>query len=87
VTEMMAMTKPSANGDRSLPKRGGPRGLMPSTWLERTLRLEYVDSDGKGQKTSGKLLDIYPTGPILAIGGARTLLLWERLVLVELREG
>jgi hypothetical protein len=34
------MTAPDKNGTPSLPKRGGPKGLLPSTWLKRTLRLE-----------------------------------------------
>jgi hypothetical protein len=47
MTEILeAMTRPDSNGTPSLPKRGGPKGLLPSTWLERTLRLEYVDGFG-----------------------------------------
>jgi hypothetical protein len=86
MTEMMAMTKPTTNGDKPLPKRSGPKTLLPATWLERTVRIEYIDAFGEGQKTSGKLLDLCPTGPVLGIGGARTVLAWDRLVLVELRE-
>ena len=41
---------------------------------------------GSGQQTSGVLLDFYPTGPVLSIGGAKTLLPWDRLVLCELVE-
>ena len=29
-----AMTKPDSNGTPSLPKRAGPKGLLPSTWLD-----------------------------------------------------
>jgi hypothetical protein len=39
-----------------------------------------------GQAASGTLLDLYPAGPILNIGGAKTLLSWDRLVLCELVE-
>jgi hypothetical protein len=81
-----AMTAPDVNGQPSLPKRNGPKGLLPTTWLERTLKLEYVDGFGVGQATSGTLLDLYPAGPILNIGGAKTLLSWDRLVLCELVE-
>jgi len=70
-----------------LPQRGGPKGLMPSTWTGRSLRIEYVDCDGSGQKTSGTLLDLYPTGPVLNIAGARVLISWDRLCLVELASG
>jgi hypothetical protein len=45
LTEIIqAMTRPDANGAPSLPKRGGPKGLLPSTWLDRTLKVEYTDA-------------------------------------------
>jgi hypothetical protein len=81
-----AMTRPDASGAPSLPKRGGPKGLLPSPWLERTLKVEYLDSHGKGRETSGTLLDLYPFGPVLSIGGAKTALSWDALVLAELVE-
>jgi hypothetical protein len=34
-----AMTPPDVNGQPSLPKRRGSKGLLPSTWLERTLNV------------------------------------------------
>jgi hypothetical protein len=87
LTEILeAMIRPDVNGTPALPKRAGPKGLVPSTWLERTLKLEYVDAFGVGQATSGTLLDLYPVGPVLNIGGAKTLLWWNRLVLCELVE-
>jgi hypothetical protein len=87
LTEILeAMTAPTVDGQPSLPKRTGPKGLLPSTWLERTLKLEYVDGFGVGQATSGTLLDLYPVGPVLNIGGAKTLLSWDRLVLRQLVE-
>ncbi len=87
MTEILeAMTRPDVNGTPSLPKRTGPKGLLPSTWLARTLKLEYVDAFGVGQATSGILLDLYPAGPVLSMGGAKTLICWERLVICELVE-
>jgi hypothetical protein len=87
LTEILeAMTRPDSNGTPALPKRAGPKGLLPSTWLERTLKVAYTDCYGSGQETSGTLLDLYPAGPILNIGGAKTLLSWEQLVLCELVE-
>ena len=80
-----AMTRPDVNGTPSLPKRNGPKGLLPSTWLERTLRLEYV-ACGELRTTRATLLDTYPSGPVLNIGGAKTLISWDRLVLCELVE-
>jgi hypothetical protein len=81
-----AMTRPDVNGTPSLPKRSAPKGLLPSTWLERTLKLEYVNAFGSGVQTSGTLLDLYPAGPVLGIGGAKTLISWDRLAVVELVE-
>ncbi len=91
MTEQMAvnMSAPDKNGTSqglALPKRSAPKGLLPSTWLERTLRVQYVDAYGGGQETSGVLLDLYPAGCVLNIKGAKTLLCWERLVLCELVE-
>ena len=62
------------------------RGLLPRTWVGRGVRLEYVDAYESAQETSGILLDIYPVGPILSLGGAKTCLSWDRVVLVELVE-
>jgi hypothetical protein len=81
-----AMTKPNVNGAPSLPKRNAPKGMLPSTWLARTLRVQYLDAYGDGQETSGTLLDYFPAGPILDIRGAKTLISWDRLAVVELAE-
>jgi len=81
-----AMTRPDTNGTPSLPKRAGPKGLMPSTWLERTLKVAYVDVSGAGVETSGTLLDLYSAGPVLNVAGAKTLIAWDRIVLAELVE-
>ncbi len=60
--------------------------LLPSTWLERTLKVAYTDCYGGGVETSGTLLDLYPAGPVLNVAGPKTLICWERLVLCELVE-
>jgi hypothetical protein len=80
------MTAPDVNGQPSLPRRSGPKGLLPSTWLERTLKVAYTDCYGSGQETSGTVLDLHPAGPVLNIGGAKTLISWDRLVLCEMVE-
>jgi hypothetical protein len=79
------MTAPDKNGAPALPKRVGPKGLLPSTWLSRALRLEYVVC-GQLRETTGTLLDVYPAGPVLNAGGARTLISWDTLAVVELVE-
>jgi hypothetical protein len=87
LTEILeAMTRPDSNGTPSLPKRSGLKGLLPSTWLERTLKVAYTDRYGSGQETSGILLDLSPFGLVVNITGANTVISWERLVLVELVE-
>jgi hypothetical protein len=85
VTEILeAMTAPTVDGTPSLPRRGGPKGLLPSTWIERSLKVSYVDAFGSGVQTSGTLLDLYPAGPVLGIGTTKTMISWDRLVLAEL---
>ncbi len=79
-----AMTTPASYGDAPLPKRNGYRGMLPSTWAGRELRVEYADAGGEPTHTSGTLLDWYPVGVILSLSGAKTLIPWERLVLLEL---
>ena len=85
MTEILeAMTAPDVNGTPALPRRGGPKGLLPSTWLERTLKVAYLEAFGAGVETSGTLLDLYPAGPVLGIGTTKTIISWDRLVLCEL---
>ena len=80
----LAMTRPDVNGAPALPKRSAPKGLLPSTWLERTLKVAYVDADGAGVETSGTLLDLYPFGPVLSLSGEKTALSWDCLRAVTL---
>ena len=71
MTEILdAMTRPDSNGTPSLPKRSAPKGLLPSTWLERTLKLEYVDGFGAGVEASGVLL-VLPGRPDPECGGSQ----------------
>lgn len=78
------MTAPTTNGDRPAARRIGTRSMLPSTWISRELRVEYVGADGKAVTTDGTLLDWCPVGPILLIAGARTIVGWDRVTLVEL---
>ena len=79
------MSKPDANGQVHV-KRTGPRGLLPSTWIERTLRIQYIDAFGTGAETSGVLADLYPFGMVVNIKGAKTALSWDAVRVVELVE-
>jgi hypothetical protein len=74
-------------GGIPLPRRSGPKTMLPSTWLNRGLKVSYTDCYGGGQETSGTLLDLYPAGPVLNIAGSRTMICWDRLCLVELADG
>jgi hypothetical protein len=69
---------------RVFPKRNSHRGMLPATWTGRTLRLEYADANGRGQKASGTLLDWTPVGPVLNLHRAKTVIGWGRIVLYEL---
>jgi hypothetical protein len=80
-----AMTAPDSNGTPALPKRGGPKGLLPSTWLERAVRIQYTDAYGAGVETSGVLADLYPFGMVVTSEGATKMCLsWEAVRVVEL---
>ena len=79
-------TTPGSNGEPVLPRRT-PRGLLPSTWTGRTLKVEYVGGDGLSATTSGCLLELMPFGPILkSSAGDKFALSWDAIRLVELKE-
>ena len=80
----LAMTRPESNGTPALPKRSGPKALLPSTWVERTLKVAYVDASGSGVESTGTLLDLYPFGPVMSLEGEKTALAWESLRSVTL---
>jgi hypothetical protein len=80
------MTAPTTNGDPPLPKRVGTRTMLPSTWLSRDIRVQYVGAAGDARETTATLLDWSPVGLLLSVAGGKTLLAWERLVLAELIE-
>jgi hypothetical protein len=47
-----AMTAPTVDRQTSLPTRAGSKGLLPNTWLERTLRVSYTDCHGSRQEVA-----------------------------------
>lgn len=79
-----AMPTPPGWDDAPLPKRNGHKGLLPGTWLNRELRIEYIDAAGKATTTTAVLLDWFPFGPVLNMSGTRSLVAWERVTLIEL---
>jgi hypothetical protein len=75
-----------AQGSIPLPRRNAPRGLLPSSWLGRSVRVAYVDAYGDGTEGTAALLDWCGTGPIMNLAGERTVLAWEALRTVTLAE-
>jgi len=73
-------------GGSSVSTQTARQTTLPTTWLGRTLRLQYVDAFGEGMETSGTLLDLSPVGMIVNIKGAKTLLSWDAVRVVELVE-
>jgi hypothetical protein len=83
--EMMAAPVLSDNGHKSFTaRRATPKGLLPSTWLQRELRIEHCVG-GAVRETVGTLADLYPAGPIQLVDGRRTLISWDTLCVCELR--
>jgi hypothetical protein len=86
-TSAEMMVAPDNNGRPTLPKQSATRSMVPTTWLARSLRVEYVGAAGDARETTATLLDWCPVGLLLNIAGANTLLCWERVVRCELIEG
>jgi hypothetical protein len=82
----MVQTRPQTNGEPLQAKPAGVRTLMPTTWLQHELRIEYRNGDGKAARSSGNLLDWCPAGVILNCDGVRTIFAWDRIVTYELKE-
>jgi hypothetical protein len=59
---------------------------LPSTWLNRTLRVQYRNAFDEGVETSGVLAGLFPFGMILNIASARTVIAWDCVRVVELVE-
>ncbi len=82
--ETTLYTAPKTNVDAPLPRRAGARTMLPASWISRAVKIEYVGAAGDPQETTGTLLDWCGVGPIFNLGGARTVVGWDRLVLCEL---
>jgi hypothetical protein len=79
-------TIPKTNGEAPLPRKAGTRTMLPSSWISRAVKIEYVGAGGEMQQTSATLLDWCGMGPVFSLGGARTVVGWDRLVLCELAD-
>jgi hypothetical protein len=67
----ICVTAPTTDGDKPLPCRAGMRGMLPSTWIDRALQLEYVGAAGETRETSAILLDWCPLGIIVNVAAPR----------------
>ncbi len=67
-------------------KRDAPRGMLPSTLMGCSLRVEYTNSDGSGREISGVLLDWCPVEPVPNVRRARPLVSCDRIGILELVE-
>jgi hypothetical protein len=67
-----------------LARRGGPKQLLPGSWVGRTLKVEYVDGYGAGAEATGACLDLYPFGIVLNLSGQRAAVSWDALRVVTL---
>jgi len=65
---------------------GSGRAALPSTWLNRSLRIQCRNAFDDGVETSGILAGLFPFGMILNIRGARTVISWDAVRVVELVE-
>ena len=65
-------TAPSTNGDKLLPKRAGMRTMLPSAWIGKTIRLEYIGA-ADAPEISATFLDWTPVGLLLNIAGGEDL--------------
>ena len=78
--------RPSIRGEMPVAPRSGAgaKTCLPSTWLERPVRIERVDAYGNGVESSGTFLEERPFGVILNLAGERTWLSLEGLRAVAL---
>ena len=86
-TTIVGQTNGGSTGvGQSIPleRRGGPRTLLPSSWVSRTVRVSYMDAGGAGVESEGTLLDLYPFGVVMNLEGERAVIAWECLRVVTL---
>ncbi len=65
---------------------GSGRTALPSTWLNRGLSIQYRNAYDEGVETSGILAGLFPFGMIVNIKGAKTVISWDAVRVVELVE-
>ncbi len=82
-----AAPRVSPDGSRLLARRPG-RELFPASWLRHRAAVSYDNGSGApgGGDLSGVLLEWCGAGLIVQTNGSKSLLPWERVVMVELLE-
>jgi hypothetical protein len=80
------VTKPGSNGEAPTARRQ-PKGLLPYSWLNHTLKIDFVEADGTAGTASGAYVEQYGFGPVLKSSlGDKFAISWDRLVQVQLKE-
>ena len=51
------MAKPASYDDTPSPRRRGPKGMLPESWMNRSLKIDYLSANGAGTTAKGRLLD------------------------------
>jgi hypothetical protein len=84
-TQVGPLLTPDAS--RLLARRPG-RELFPASWRRHGVRISYDDGSGApgGTDLSGVLLEWCGTGLIVQANGSKSLLPWERIVMVDLTD-
>ena len=70
------------DGSYQLTARRPGRELFPASWLRHRVEITY-----DGGSLAGVLLEFCSVGLIVQAGGAKKLVSWDALQLVELQEG
>ena len=79
------MATPASYDDTPLPRRQVPKGMLPGSWMNRSLKIDYLSADGAGTPTRGTLLDWLSTEPYLSVDGVRTIIAWDAIRSIESR--
>jgi hypothetical protein len=59
--------------------------MVPTTWVNQQVLIEYATADGSGASTSAVLLDWCGLGLIVAMNRPRAVIPWDSIRWLELR--
>jgi hypothetical protein len=81
---MAERTAVAVTPDSKVLARRPGRELFPSSWVKRSVRIEY-EVAGQRENTRGVLQDFCSVGILLGANGTRLLVSWDALRTVELK--